>query len=109
MKRGDVVIVAAGGGFGGKPRPGLIIQSDGYLDLNPVILALFTSTLAETLGLRLRFEPSGENGLHAPSDLMCDVLITARRDQIGGVVGRLSPDEMADVDRTMLVVLGLAG
>ena len=109
MRRGDVVTVAAGGGFGGKPRPGLVIQADQFSDTATVVLALFTSELAETPLTRLRFDPSPENGLKLPSELMADIIISTRRDCVDKVIGRLSSDEMGRVDRALLVFLGLAG
>lgn len=108
MKRGDLVTVAAGGGFGGKPRPGIIVQSGDYSNLDTVVVALFTSSLTHS-ALRLRFEPDAESGLVSTSDLMTDVLITVRRDRVGRVIGALSAEEMARVDRALLVFLGLAG
>jgi len=108
LKRGDIVTVAAGGGFGGKPRPGLVIQADQFDKTATVILALFTTELAEIPLTRLRFDPSDENGLRRISDLMLDVIVTARRDRTGKVVGSLSDDDMARVDRALLVLLGLA-
>lgn len=109
MTRGDVVTAAIGGGFGGKPRPALVIQSDMFGDLSTVVLALFTSTENDVEDVRPSFEPDAENGLVAPSELMVDILVTARRDKVGKVVGRLSPADMDRVDRAIAVFLGLAG
>lgn len=109
MKRGDVVTVAAGSGFGGKPRPGLIIQADEFDQSKTIVLALFTTQLTDIPLARLRFERSETNGLHSASDLMTDILITVRRNRIGNVVGGLSSADMTRVDRALLVFLGLAG
>lgn len=109
MKRGDIVTVATGGGFGGKPRPALIIQGNQFDESATVVVALFTTELTEIPLARLRFEPNEENGLVSVSDLMTDVIVTARRDRIGEIVGALSADDMTRVDRALLVFLGLAG
>lgn len=106
MKRGDVVIVATGSGFGGKPRPALILQSDSVVT-QTFLVALFTSDLTDAQPVRPLFHPSPENGLTAPSELMADVLVTARREKIGAVVGRLSVEEMARAERAVIAVLGL--
>ena len=110
MKRGDVVIVATGGGFGGKPRPALVLQADEYLELDTVVLALFTSELsvAPTL-LRPVFEPTEGNGLLARSELMLHVIITARRDRVARVAGALSPADMGRINQALVAFLGLAG
>ncbi|HEV2818591.1 MAG TPA: type II toxin-antitoxin system PemK/MazF family toxin [Allosphingosinicella sp.] len=108
MRRGDVVTVALGAGFGGKPRPALVIQSDLFDDLSTVVLALFTSTDNDVGNVRPSFEPDEKNGLIAPSELMVDILVTARRQKVGKVVGRLSAADMERTDRALAVFLGLA-
>jgi len=109
LKRGDVVIIATGGGFGGKPRPAVVVQSDQFADIPTLVVAPFTSILSNARELRLRFQPETGNGLRETSDLMADILVTARRDQVGTVIGALSPEDMARIDRALLLILGLAG
>ena len=109
MKRGDIVTVAAGGGFGGKPRPALILQSDDYSTTANLVLALLTSTLTAEETVRPRVEPSAANGLLRVSDVMVDVLITVRREKADAVIGRLSDDDMSRVERALLIFLGMAG
>ncbi len=109
MKRGDVVVVAVGGGFGGKPRPALVFQADEYATADTVILALFTSELDHAHTARALYEPSEQNGLTRPSELMVDVLITARRSKVAKVIGRLDHAEMARAERVLMAILGLAG
>lgn len=109
MKRGDVVTVATGGGFGGKPRPALVLQSDRFDTLTTVVVALLTTELHDASPVRPRIQPTSGNGLREPSDLMIDILVTARRTDIGKVIGRLSPAEMARAEPALLVFLGVAG
>jgi len=109
LKRGDIVTVAAGHGFGGKPRPALVIQADEYEQISTVVVLLFTSELIETPVSRPRFEPTPENGLVSTSDLMTDIFVTARRKNIGGKIGELNDEAMALVDRALIVFLGLSG
>lgn len=99
--------VAAGSGFGGKPRPALVVQSDAFATADTVILALFTTTLTGAAMVRPLYEPSPENGLQQPSELMTDILVTARRTNVGRVIGRLSPAELARADRILVALLGL--
>lgn len=81
MKRGDIVI-ATGPGFGGKPRPNLVIQADDYLSLPTLILLPIASDLADPPSLlRVRVEPDEANGLRDVSDVMTDVPITTRPDK----------------------------
>lgn len=109
MKRGDIVTIATGGGFGGKPRPAVIVQSDEFADIPTLLVAPFTSELSDAHVLRLRFQPDSGNGLRETSDLMTDILVTARRDKVANVIGTLSPEDMGRIDRALLLILGLAG
>lgn len=109
MKRGDVVTIATGGGFGGKPRPAVVVQADVFASASTVVVIPFTGELANLPLLRLRFQPDPRNGLHAPSDLMTDLPVAARRGDVGKVIGTLPPEDMARVDRALFVFLGLAG
>jgi mRNA interferase MazF len=108
LKRGDTVTVAAGSGYGSKPRPALVVQGDALAEMNSVILALFTTTDTTASRLRPRIDPDARNGLRAPSDLMADILITVPRDRVGGVIGHLSVADMARVETALLTVLGFA-
>lgn len=107
MKRGDIVTVAVGSGFGGKPRPALILQSDDYTTGN-LVVALITSSLTATETFRPRVQPSTANGLRRRSDVMVDVLVTARLAKTDQVIGRLSDDDMTRVERALLIFLGMA-
>lgn len=104
-----MVTVALGGGFGGKPRPAVIVQSDAFETVDTIVVALFTSDLSDAAPVRPRFQPTRGNGLREVSDLMVDVIVTGRRSKIGEMVGRLGLDEMTRVDRALLTFLGLAG
>lgn len=85
-----------------------MIQSDGFGSLSTVVVALFTSMLTEAPAVRPRFAPDTTNGLRQPSDLMVDILVTVRRDQVGGTIGRLDGDELARADRAILTLLRFA-
>lgn len=108
MKRGDIVTVAAGSGFGSKPRPALVFQDDALGELANIVLALFTSAIGNGRRIRPRFEPDTANGLRVPSDLMTDILVTVPRDRVGGIIGHLSAADMARAETALLTVLGFA-
>ena len=108
MTRGDIVTVAAGGGFGGKPRPALVLQSDDY-PTDTAVLALITSTLTPAETIRPRVVPDAANGLLQLSDVMIDILVTARREKVGAVIGHLSDEDIGRVERSLLIFLGMAG
>ncbi|ATE63069.1 type II toxin-antitoxin system PemK/MazF family toxin [Rhizorhabdus dicambivorans] len=108
MKRGDLVTVAAGSGFGGKPRPALVLQSDAYPTGN-LVLALMTSSLTPEETIRPRIEPSEANGLRRTSDVMVDILVTVPRHKVDSTIGILSDDDLGRVERSLMIFLGLAG
>lgn len=58
--------------------------------------------------MRLLIEPSNENGLRAPSRLMVDKITTVAKTKLEARVGRLSREDMARLNRAVLVFLGLA-
>ncbi|MGI4984813.1 MAG: type II toxin-antitoxin system PemK/MazF family toxin [Janthinobacterium lividum] len=53
-------------------------------------------------------QPSEKNGLRAPSQVAADKMFTLRREKVGDVIGQINEETMIAVNRTMLVVLGLA-
>lgn len=108
MMRGDLVTVALQGDHG-KPRPALIIQSDQFPGTATVAVLLVTSTLVDAPLLRLTVEPSPENGLRKPSQIMIDKPMTVRIDKIGASFGRLDDAALVSVNRSLALFLGLAG
>lgn len=106
MLRGDVILVATGSGFGSKPRPALVIQSDLIAQKETFVVLPFTTQLEPEADWRPLFEPGSTNGLKSRSALMADVPITARLDKIDGVIGRLSPQDMIRAERALMLVLG---
>jgi mRNA interferase MazF len=109
MKRGDVVIATAPG-FGTKPRPYIVIQSDDYAVLTTQILMPTTSDLAEPPSLlRVRIEPTKTNGLREISDVMTDIPITVRVGKIHKHVGQVSAADLLRVEQALALVLGFAG
>jgi mRNA interferase MazF len=106
LRRGDVVIAAGGGSFGGKPRPYVVVQSDDY-QTSTLILAGCHSIDEEPTVLRPVLTPTAGNGLKKISEVTIDTLVTMRKAKIDQVVGRLSRQEMSNVDGAMLKILGL--
>ena len=109
MRRGDVIIVAAAGDYG-KPRPAVIVQSDAFPEAHAsVVICQMTSDRADAPDFRIDIEPTRENGLRAPSQVMADKPVTVRRDRIAQAIGRLRADDMARVNVALAFVMGLAG
>lgn len=107
MMRGDLVTVAMQGDFG-KPRPALVIQADQFNEHATVTVLPLTSALVAAPLLRITIEPSTENGLQKPSQVMLDKAVTVKRDKIGAAFGRIDANAMVEVDRCLAVFLGIA-
>lgn len=108
MRRGDLVTVALQGDFG-KPRPGLIIQSDLFNETHPtVMLCLVTSDLREAPIFRLTVEPTPGNGLKKASQIQVDKIMTVLRDRLGPPFGHLDDATMVRVNRALAVFAGIA-
>jgi mRNA interferase MazF len=90
-----------------KPRPALVVQADRFGDLGGVTVLPITSTLVDAPLFRVPLQPSLENGLERPSQIMVDKVQTAPGRKIGPVIGRLDDAAMLAVGRAMTVFLGL--
>ena len=108
MKRGDLVTVTLQGDHG-KPRPALVIQSGQFPETATVTVRLVTSKLVDAPLLRLTVEPSPENRLDKPTQVMVDKAMTVRTDRLGCVFGCLDQATLLRVNRSLALFLGLAG
>jgi mRNA interferase MazF len=106
IQRGDLVTVALQGDFG-KPRPALVVQTNLLAELESVIVAPVTSEL-RNFRFRITIDPSPLNGLRVLSQVMVDKLTAVPRSKITKPFGKLDDARLRQVDRSMLVVLGLA-
>lgn len=108
MKRGEIRIVSGGGDYLGKPRPAAIVQADGFDPLSSITLCAFTSDDSEAPLFRPLIQPNRRNGLAAPSRLMVDKITTVRKNRIGKQIGALDDEDIATLDRAVIMFLGLA-
>jgi mRNA interferase MazF len=107
VNRGDVVICAAPGDYG-KPRPGVVVQSNLF---NPthqsVVVCPITSELVDAPLFRIDVQPTAANGLRKPSQVMVDKLIALRGDRLKRRAGTLGIGEMARIDSALRLWLDL--
>jgi mRNA interferase MazF len=67
-----------------------------------------TSELARVSTFRVAIDPSNDNGLRLPSQVMADKPVSILRERVGRVIGRLSSADMSRVEVALAFVLGLA-
>ncbi len=109
MNRGEIWTVA-GGVYAAKPRPAVIVQDDLFDATSSVTVAPMTSTLVDAPLMRIRISGGDDrlSGLEHDSDVMIDKLTTVRRSSIGARVGRLTAEQVVEVERAIMAFLGLA-
>ncbi len=106
MKRSDIVTVAISGDYG-RPRAALIVQSDSFERTASVTLLLITSRLIDAPLSRVTVNPTRDNGLRKPSQIMIDRLMTVPRTRVGQIVGHLDRETMRIVSRHIAAFLGI--
>jgi mRNA interferase MazF len=107
MNRGDLVTVALPGAYG-KPRPAVVVQADQFNHLGSITFLPFTSDVLPAEIFRIMINPSSENGLQTPSQVMADKCSTLPLTKVGSVFGRLGAADLGRVDRALAAFLGFA-
>jgi mRNA interferase MazF len=108
IARGDVVLMVVPSDLG-RPRPGIVVQGDNFnAGLSTVFVCPVSSDLQDRLPLRPVIEVTPRNGLRLRSQIMTDKLVALRRDRIRRVIGRIDTETSEQLDRALLLVLGLA-
>jgi len=108
VRRGDIVIVAGGPGYAGKPRPAVVMQADPFQETDSVTVCLMTTTDIGTSIVRIPVAPSATNKLRAPSWVMIDKVMTFERRKVGGRLGAIETARLVEVEARLAVFLGLA-
>ncbi|GAA3882757.1 type II toxin-antitoxin system PemK/MazF family toxin [Tessaracoccus defluvii] len=98
----------AGGISASKPRPAIIVQDDVFELTDSITVAPLTTTLVDAPLLRLRVPAGGLTGLAQDSDVMVDKLTTVRRSNVQVRIGRLSRQQMVELERLLMTFLGMA-
>ena len=109
MRRGEIWTIAGGPDYAGKPRPAVIIQDDRFDSGTAVTICAFTTNPTEGPLTRPLIEPSELNQLRQSSRIMVDKISTVPRRRVGTRLGRLDGEDVARLERALLVFLGMAG
>ena len=108
MKRGEIWTASGDAGYARKPRPVIVVQYESFDALDSVTICGFTSDPADLPLFRILIEPSKLNGLHAPSCIMVDKILTVRKEKLGYRIGRLSDQDIIRLDRALATFFGLS-
>ncbi|MBX9472287.1 type II toxin-antitoxin system PemK/MazF family toxin [Microcella sp.] len=107
MKRGEIRLVA-GGVYASKPRPAVVMQDDLFAALDSVTVCPLTTTVVDAPLLRVLIPATENSGVDADSYAMVDKLTTVRRANVGTRVGEVTAQQLTDLERRILVFLGIA-
>jgi mRNA interferase MazF len=107
LKRGAIVLAVFSRPYG-KPRPAVVVQTDLTVTSHDLItLCPITSTILDAPLFRPDIDPTPDNGLERPSQVMVDKIGTLPREKIKRVIGRLDHETMLRLSRSMAFWLGL--
>jgi mRNA interferase MazF len=96
--------------YAAKPRPAVIVQDDLFDATSSVAVVPMTSSLLDAPLIRIRISGGDGrlSGLDHDSDVMIDKLTTVRRSNVHTRVGRLSAEQLVEIERAIMAFLGLA-
>lgn len=108
MRRGEIWTAAGGGDYADKPRPVVILQSDQFDGTDSITVCGLTTQLDPMPLFRVAIEPNSRNRLDESCVAMLDKIYTVRRRRLGYKVGELEADDMAGIDRAVVLFLGIS-
>ena len=89
--------------------PAVIVQADEFSkDLSTVFICPVSSDVQERLPLQPIIEAEPSNALRLRSQIMTDKMIALRQDRVRRIIGHIDSETSEQLDRALLVVLGLA-
>jgi mRNA interferase MazF len=96
--------------YAAKPRPAVIVQDDLFDATSSVAVVPMTSSLLDAPLIRIRISGGDGrlSGLDHDSDVMIDKLTTVRRSNVHTRVGRLTAEQLVEIERAIMAFLGLA-
>ena len=98
--------VAPPGEFG-KPRPALVLQSDGPALLETLTYLPITSDLLHVPDLRVPIAATVESSLRLDSQVMVDMIQTSSLAKFGQVIGHVDALTLIRVEAALAMHLGL--
>lgn len=108
LKRGDLVLVSLPGEYG-KSRPAVVVQSNtlSTMQLSSTLVCISSTHLSEHSELRLLVHPNKTNGLERVSEVAVDKIYPYRTNKIKKKIGKLTKEQMREIDQRLVFVLGL--
>lgn len=108
MNRGEIW-TAAGGVYASKPRSVLIVQDDRFDATDSIVVVPLTTHVVDAPLTRIPIAADDLSGIQQDSHVMVDKITTVRRTSLGERTGRVTAAQLVEVERAVLVFLGIAG
>lgn len=109
--RGDIYLVDLGTHFGseqGGCRPVLVIQNNVGNHFGPtLIVAPITSRFNKKANQPTHFALVGVNNLTSPSVVLAEQILTIDKSRVIKYLGKVSEEQMQNIDKAIMVSLGL--
>jgi mRNA interferase MazF len=86
----------------------VVIQDNRFDGTDSVTVCPMTSTSISAPLMRVAIAPDQVNGLDSTNWIMVDKITTVRRAHVTARIGRLSATQLVDLERLVMVFLGLA-
>jgi mRNA interferase MazF len=106
IRRGNIVLAVHADL--GKPRPAVVVQADIFNESAGTILVCpLTSDITERMPLRPILQAAADTELRERSQIMTERMMALRVDRIRGVLGSIDTTTAEQLDRALLIILGL--
>jgi mRNA interferase MazF len=107
LKRGDIILAILPGDYG-KARPSVVVQNDRLAKLDSIVLCPCTSELTGLRRLRIAVDPTPENGLKKPTEIMVEKLAAVSRTRCREIIGVLDEERMTILESHLAFILQLS-
>jgi len=110
IKRGDIYMIEYGDGEGSEQqgyRPGMIIQNDVGNEYSPTVIVAAITDGEDKRLLPTHFPIGIKEGLRKPSVVMFEQVRTISKSRLDERVGTLTPELLKQMERPLMISLGL--
>lgn len=110
IKRGDLFMIEYGDGEGSEQqgyRPGLVIQNDVGNEYSPTVIVAAITDAEDKRVLPTHFRIGTEQGMRKPSLVLFEQVRTISKTRLDDRIGSLTPEMLKQMERPLMISLGL--
>lgn len=106
IRHGDIILAVHADP--GKPRPAVVVQADIFNEnAGTILVCPLTSDITERMPLWPIVPAAADTGLRERSQIMTETMMALCVDRIRGVLGSIDATTAEQLDRALLIILGL--